>query len=259
MNELMSQMNRRNLFKVATATGIALASGKLLAQACLDKTGIQPLGPFFPHDRTPFDLTIDDWDGNHLQISEQNNNDLTKVNGRNGIALGQQILISGVVSDHQCRPIANAKVIIWQASQTGRYNHLADRANIDFIHTKTGEIIRRFHDENFQYWGLDITNERGEYQFKTIIPGFYPADLRQGWFRPPHIHYKIITPNKKEFVTQAYFEGEIEDNDFIQELNEKDFLLQNPNLSHKQREELIIKVKKQTNTINLKGEFNITV
>ena len=118
-------------------------------------------------------------------------------------------------------------------------------------------------DKNFQYWGKARTNAQGEYYFKTIVPGFYPADLTSGndWYRPPHIHFLVMATGFENFVTQMYFKGqEIENNDFIQELNELDLILQNPNFTKAEKEALIINFQRnplQPLSSDLHGVFNI--
>ena len=63
-----------------------------------------------------------------------------------------------------------------------------------------------------------MTNQKGEFHFKTVVPGFYPADLQGGWYRPPHIHFLISATGFPQFVTQLYFKGEkVAENGWIQE------------------------------------------
>ena len=54
------------------------------------------------------------------------------------------------------------------------------------------------------------------FQFKTIVPGYYPVN--EEWLRPPHIHFKVSKLGYSELITQMYFP----DND----LNKSDRLLQ---------------------------------
>jgi protocatechuate 3,4-dioxygenase, beta subunit len=91
-----------------------------------------------------------------------------------------------------CAPIANANVEIWQACESGRYNNPRDPNPAPL-------------DPNFQYWGETYTSEEGEYIFKTIIPGEYPA--AEGWVRPPHIHFRVAKLGYNDLVTQMYFKG----------------------------------------------------
>lgn len=234
--------SRRSFFKVGLGMAGAMAATRAYANVCGStvETGEQALGPFFPRPGTPEQPVRED-KNSETPIYLANDNDLTFVQGRTGVAQGQQVLVEGRVMDDQCRPVANATIIIWQASSTGRYNHNGDSANQDFADPRNGQIIRRVLDPNFQYWGKAITNANGEYVFKTIVPGFYPADLGSGWYRPPHIHFMISATGKPQFVTQMYFRSPlIADNDFIQSLNEKDNLLQNSNLSQEQRDQLVV-------------------
>jgi protocatechuate 3,4-dioxygenase beta subunit len=100
-------------------------------------------------------------------------------------------------------PVPNALVEIWQACATGKYNHPGDPNPAKL-------------DPNFQYWGKAITDANGKYDFKTIIPGHYPASAN--WERPPHIHYKVHALGFHELTTQLYFAGH--------PLNDRDLILQ---------------------------------
>jgi len=113
--------------------------------------------------------------------------DLTKIKGQIGIAIGQIITVSGRITNKGCNPVASAIVEIWSANHYGKYRHEFDTKGKD--------------DPNFQGWGQAITNENGEYRFKTIVPGLYSDRAR-------HIHFKISKRGYHELVTQLYFEGE---------------------------------------------------
>ena len=137
-------------------------------------TPVQPEGPFYP---------------THLL---QNDSDLVNKIGAQTRALGEIIDVEGTVTDQNIKVISGVLVEIWQACHSGRYHHPND--------SNSAEL-----DPNFQYWGKAITNEKGYYKFRTIIPGVYPADI--GWNRPPHIHFKISKNGYVELITQMYFEG----------------------------------------------------
>ena len=70
-------------------------------------------------------------------------------------------------------------------------------------------------DPHFQGWAMVQIGKQGQFRFKTILPGAYPAS--RSWMRPPHIHFKISKLGYEELVTQMYFEG--------QKLNKLDLLL----------------------------------
>jgi protocatechuate 3,4-dioxygenase beta subunit len=201
----------------------------------------QGLGPFFPDDGDEVDAIRENQDPN-LPISQANDQDLTFVKGREGQAQGQPIHLSGQVLDAKTgQPIPNAMLIMWSASASGRYNHKGDEGLYSFPHPKTGKIIHRTHDEHFQYWGKALTNDQGDYWFKTIVPGFYPIDLRAGLYRPSHLHFKILTPTSPTFVTQLYFRGDhIPNNTLNQELLPKDVVILDAGLTAKEQETVIV-------------------
>jgi|GEM_PF-6344273 len=162
-------------------------------------------GPFFPHENTaPYPINENPSAG--FPMAESNDSDLTKIKGKNGTAKGQAVIIKGQLTNSLCEPIKVANIIIWQASESGLYNHIHDSINEDFEHPKTGQIVERKHDDQFQYWGKATTGSDGQYQFKTIIPGFYPANLDTKWFRPPHIHFMVNAMGHPSFITQMYFD-----------------------------------------------------
>jgi len=247
---------RRQFFRFGIGALGALATHSALASACKIPTGSQPQGPFFPTDDSLAIDTLEDA-GSATPAFLANDNDLTFIRGKSGVATGQIVEIRGQVLDAQCEPVPQANIIAWQASSSGRYNHLGDSANSDFTHPKSGAVIKRVLDPYFQYWGKATTDNQGHYSFRTVVPGFYPADLRNGWYRPPHIHFMVSATGKESFVTQMYFRGEaIKDNDWIQELNQKDLLLESPNLTADQRQKLIVAFAK-TNEDQLLGQFDI--
>jgi protocatechuate 3,4-dioxygenase beta subunit len=183
-----TQNGRRQFLAGMGLVGLGLSADLKSLPLAICKEGltpVQPEGPFYPvHDQLDKD------------------NDLTQVRGDAGVAKGQVIYVRGKVLSVDCAPIQNALVEIWQACESGRYNHPGDTENPALL------------DDHFQYWGQCVTNANGEYVFKTIIPGSYPAG--ENWIRPPHIHFKISRRGFHEFITQMYFAG--------QALNEKDLI-----------------------------------
>jgi protocatechuate 3,4-dioxygenase beta subunit len=84
-------------------------------------------------------------------------------------------------------------------------------------------------DPNFQGWAIVPSGKKGEFKFKTILPGAYPIGKRR--LRPPHIHFKVSKKDYHELTTQMYFPE--------QDLNKKDSLLQR--LSKEEQDLLIAK------------------
>ncbi len=157
----------------------ALLGSPSMAASLLGATPRQPAGPFYP-----VELPLDD------------DNDLTQVKGRDGIAKGQMSDLHGQILDTNGRPITGVRVEIWQCDANGRYRHPGDRG---------GKAL----DANFQGHGRATTDNEGRYRFRTIRPVPYPG-------RTPHIHMAVFAPGERPFVTQLYIKGEPRnDTDFL--------------------------------------------
>ncbi len=194
---MQGQASRRNFLLSAGALA-ALSAKAIASDSCDVFTPAQTSGPFYPGERA-FGLDTD----------------LTVVNGSSRRALGQVIYVKGRVLDAQCRPIEGANVEIWQACASGKYNSPKDPNPAKL-------------DPNFKYWAETFTNKDGEYMFKTIRPGAYPA--ASDWDRPPHIHVKVSKLGSKELTTQMYFKGD--------PLNDVDFIIQD--LDPAERDSVIV-------------------
>jgi protocatechuate 3,4-dioxygenase beta subunit len=203
----------RRKFIIGSIAGLA-AKG-ILADSCkFLLTPQQPEGPFYPK-TSPLDTDAD----------------LTMVKGQQ--AKGEVVVVKGIIQDQFCRPVENAVVEVWQACHTGRYNHPSD--------TSTAKI-----DPHFQYYALMKTNSKGEYSYKTIIPGAYKAS--RNWIRPPHIHYKVSLRGYEELITQLYFKGN--------ELNQRDSILNE--LNKEEKNKVIVEFKKDESGF-LTGKFIVNI
>ncbi len=168
-------MNRRKLLKLGlggTALGLSTIAG---AVPFCGTTPAQTEGPFYP-----------------VNEQEDTDWDLTRLKGAQQISRGEVVIVRGKVTGADCAPLAGTLVEIWQACDSGKYNHPNDPNPAPL-------------DPHFQYWGKATTDQDGLYLFKTIIPGAYPA--AENWVRPPHIHYKVHKWGYKELTTQLYFAG----------------------------------------------------
>ena len=209
---------RRNFLKRSLALGALITSDwsvpSFVYSNC-NLTARESSGPFYP-----------------LSYPLDQDNDLTYLKDKSQKAKGEIIYIKGVVQGENCEPVSKATIEIWQACATGRYNHPEDRNPAEL-------------DPNFQYFGKAITNEEGEYAFKTIKPGSYPASWF--WTRPPHIHFTVRSPKHTELTTQMYFSDE--------PLNSKDRLLQNHSKEEQEKSVVIFYKEKQKKI----GQFNLTL
>jgi protocatechuate 3,4-dioxygenase beta subunit len=85
-------------------------------------------------------------------------------------------------------------VELWQCDIYGRYHHAGD------------EGVPR--DDNFQGYGVVITDREGRYAFKTIRPVAYSG-------RPPHIHVRVRLGHGPQLTTQIYIAGDAIDGDSV--------------------------------------------
>jgi protocatechuate 3,4-dioxygenase, beta subunit len=123
-------------------------------------------------------------------------NDLILNYAKDGQAIGERIIVHGQVMDEGGRPVPNVLVEFWQANAGGRYRHKNDRYIAPI-------------DPNFGGCGRTITNEDGEYWFRTIKPGPYPFRNNVNSWRPAHIHFSVFgTGFVQRLITQMYFEGD---------------------------------------------------
>ena len=96
---------------------------------------------------------------------------------------GERLFLSGTLSSTDCdRTISNAVMDFWQANEHGDYDNVG-----------------------FNFRGKIITDENGNYNLETIIPGKY---LNGSQYRPSHIHLKVQAEGYDELVTQIYFQGD---------------------------------------------------
>lgn len=111
-------------------------------------------------------------------------------------ALGERILVHGRVMDESGRAVPNSLIEVWQANAGGRYRHKNDRYLAPL-------------DPNFGGCGRCITDENGNYSFKTIKPGPYPWPNGGNDWRPAHIHFSLFGHAfSQRLITQMYFEGD---------------------------------------------------
>src|SRR3954465_14344823 len=88
-------------------------------------------------------------------------NDLIMNYAKDGLPIGERIIVHGYVWDENARPVKNALVEVWQANAGGRYRHKKD--------TYIAPI-----DPNFGGCGRTLTDSDGHYFYRTIKPGPYP-------------------------------------------------------------------------------------
>jgi len=158
--------------RFALLTGLAATATVLAAPLrAATRTPRAAEGPFYP---TP-----------GMRFADADN-DLVRIKGKAGTAKGEIVTVRGRVVDSEGRPVAGARVEIWQCDANGRYLHQGDDRSVA-------------RDPYFQGFGYVVTDASGEWAFRTIKPVIYPG-------RAPHIHAKIIAGGRT-LTTQLYIAG----------------------------------------------------
>ncbi len=129
-------------------------------------------GPFYP---TPAMRTPDI------------DNDLVRIRGRVEEASGEVFTLRGTLTGADAQPLARHRIEIWQCDLDGNYMHPRDRRSVNF-------------DRAFQGFGHDVTDNDGNYVFRTIKPTIYPG-------RTPHIHVKVFDGSRELLTTQFYIKN----------------------------------------------------
>lgn len=169
------RLDRRRLLKsLVAATGSVLTSD-LYAEALVLTPQVTE-GPYYP---------------DHLPLDQDNN--LLLAGDSEIAAEGVIAEFGGRLLNADGEPVAGHVVELWQADNNGCY-----------IHSK-GTQRGRERDPHFQGYGKIVTNEKGEYRFRTIRPGLYTG-------RTIHWHIAVNDGGKRLLTTQLCIAG-VEQND----------------------------------------------
>lgn len=105
---------------------------------------------------------------------------------------GEPLLVHGVVrSAASGAPLPGVLLEVWQTDARGHYSDLL------------GFALGR--SEHLWMRGRLLTDARGEYELRTIVPGRYPLGPLS---RPRHIHFMATVAGFERLVTQLYFAGD---------------------------------------------------
>ena len=115
---------------------------------------------------------------------------------------GDRLILSGTVFSTDCRTrLPGALVEVWQANSAGIYD--TDKPG-NFTETT-----------KFNLRGKLYTNEDGQYEIETIMPGRYAIspgipglEKWAGQTRPAHIHFRVMESVHVPVTTQLYFKGD---------------------------------------------------
>jgi protocatechuate 3,4-dioxygenase beta subunit len=139
------------------------------------------------------ELTI----GSHFVDEQLNRSDIRFEPADSSVTRGAPLTLSiGVfdVTNKRCTPLQGAQVDIWHCDAQGHYSGV-NEPGFD----SRGLIFLR---------GYQLTDAKGQVQFKTIYPGWYSG-------RTVHIHFMIRTigtnGQRYEFVSQLFFDDMLTD------------------------------------------------
>jgi catechol 1,2-dioxygenase len=115
---------------------------------------------------------------------------------------GERLVLTSTVYSSDCRtPLARTLIDVWQANSAGVYD--------------TDEPGNFTKAEKFNLRGMLYTNEKGQYEIETIMPGRYPIpphipglEKYAGLTRPAHIHFSVLESLHVPVTTQLYFKGD---------------------------------------------------
>ena len=115
---------------------------------------------------------------------------------------GERLVLTGTVYSSDCRtPLPRTLIDVWQPGSAGVYD--------------TNEPGNFTKIEKFNLRGMLYTNEKGQYEIETIIPGRYPIppnlpglEKYGGRTRPAHIHFSVMESVHVPVTTQLYFKGD---------------------------------------------------
>ena len=176
----MCSESRQEFILLSDILGVSMLVDAIANQAGHGVTESTVLGPFYAGPQRELNK------GDTILLREEN---------------GAPLVMKGRVANESGVPIVGAKVEVWQTA----INQLYDVQNHD---QPRGHLRATFR-----------TDERGEYEFKTVLPVSYPIPsdgpagqllqrLGRHPFRPAHVHFMISAPKYRTLVTHLFLAGD---------------------------------------------------
>lgn len=111
------------------------------------------------------------------------------------------LLLKGQIRNAKGEPIENAYIDVWQTADNGMYSGQDPDQQIDNLR------------------GVFLSQKDGSYAIKSILPVSYqiPSDgtvgqllnyAKRTFWRPAHIHFKIVAEGYQTLVTHLFLEGD---------------------------------------------------
>jgi protocatechuate 3,4-dioxygenase beta subunit len=164
-------LDRRRLLRSLLLTTGGIITANIYAEA-LTLTPRATEGPYYP---------------DHLPLDQDN--DLLQVKEDAAKSLGTPASFGGRLLNADGKPVKDAIIELWQADNNGCYIH------------SNGVQRGKERDAHFQGYGKIETNAKGEYRFRTIMPGLYTGRTR-------HWHIAVKQGDKRMLTTQLFIAGD---------------------------------------------------
>ena len=210
--------NRGPVYSGLTRRALVLAAPSLLVPtavlAAVAATPRAAKGPFYP-----------------VRLPSDDDADLVRVEGAVREAGGDILHLAGRLMDTAARPLADARVEIWQCDANGVYLHPGDR-----------RLSSR--DTGFQGFGHATTDIAGRFAFRTIVPVPYTG-------RTPHIHVKVRVEGKARLTTQLFIKGHRQ--------NAIDFLFHSLSSKQRRRLEMVLKPRREPSRKAFETEIDLVL
>ena len=173
--------NRQEFVLLSDTLGVSILVDAINHRVASGTTETTVLGPFHTPHAKPMTH------GAQIASSEE-------------LAKGQPTVVHGQVTDPQGKPIAGAKVDVWQASAEGFYDVQMDHGEADLR-------------------GIFETDSEGKFWFRSIKPVAYPIPYDgpvgrmlvatgRHPYRPAHIHYMISAEGYETLITHVFVSGD---------------------------------------------------
>jgi hydroxyquinol 1,2-dioxygenase len=178
---------RQEFILLSDVVGLSTLVNTLHDATAMEKaTSTSLLGPFFREDAPQLPL------GKQISNADKS----------------QEILLWGMVRSAAGKPLANAKLTVWQTSSAGVYDlQEGDGSAIDYRGTFRSDAEGRYHLRTVRPLGYFIPMD-------GPVGDLVRAQRREGC-RPAHIHFLISAPGFRELVTALYFPGQYLETDVV--------------------------------------------
>jgi len=168
---------RQEFILMSDTLGVSMLVDALNYKAGKDTTESTVLGPFHRENAPEYPL------GGNISKHETD---------------GEPCIVTGTVKDSKGKPVANAKLDIWEGGADGLYD------------SQKGEEM------NLR--GVFRTDAQGRFHFRCVTPSFYPVPndgpvgrmlvaTERHPMRPPHLHFWITAAGYKPLITHIFVKG----------------------------------------------------